>query len=134
MKLFLDACAIIYWVEMAEPQHQKFTKHLLKYRTKNLPSFAASQLSLLECRVKPLRDKNEDLLKRYQQFFCAADLTLVPITPTILEEALSLRAFHSLRTPDAIQAACALSLKDSVMFITGDRSFKKIKSLNIDLI
>lgn len=132
MKLFLDACAIIYFVEMAEPHYKKFADKLHKIHNKHEnTTFAASQLSLLECRVKPMREQNEELLGRYQQFFCATDLLLMPLTAPILEKATQLRAFHNLRTPDALQAATALSVDDDVIFVTGDSSFKKVKNLDI---
>jgi predicted nucleic acid-binding protein len=135
MKIFLDACAIIYWVELAGPQYKQFVNKILEIRKERKDvSFAASYLSLLECRVKPMREHQEGLLKRYQQFFCASELTLIEITPDIIENATSLRAFNALRTPDAIQAATALSISDEVIFLTGDHSFKKVPNLKILLI
>lgn len=132
MKLFLDAWAIIYFVEMAEPHYTKFADKLYTVRKKHKnATFAASQLSILECRIKPLREKNEELLDRYQHFFCETDLLLLPLTSYILEVATELRAFLNLRTPDAIQAASALSIDDDIIFITGDSSFNKIPNLNI---
>ncbi|MBV9575514.1 MAG: PIN domain-containing protein [Gammaproteobacteria bacterium] len=135
MKIFLDACAIIYWVELAEPQYNQFANKIHEIRKKHKDvSFAASYLSLLECRVKPMREHQEELLKRYQQFFCASQLTLIAMTPDIIEKATALRAFTTLRTPDAIQAATALSMREEVIFITGDRSFKKVPKLKVLLI
>lgn len=137
MKLFLDACAIIYWVEMAEPHYSQFADQLNEIRkTHKKISFVASYLSLLECRVKPMREQDEVVLKRYQDFFCAEDLLLVPMDFPIIEKATELRAFHQLKTPDAFQAATALSLLNEadVLFVTGDVSFKKIPHLNALLI
>lgn len=132
MKLFLDACAIIYWVEMAEPYYGEFVNSLRAVRKKHKnTSFVASHLSLLECRIKPLREHDEKLLARYQQFFCAGDLELVPMSPDVIEKATELRAFHQIRTPDAIQAASALSLRDDFIFVTNDNQFKKLPKLNV---
>src|SRR5579872_1770824 len=112
MQIFLDACAIIYWVEMSEPYYSRFANILYEIRKKHKkPTFAASYLSLLECRIKPLRDHNEILLKHYQQFFCAKDLSLVPLPLKTIEHATELRAYYNLRTPDALQAAAALSIQ-----------------------
>jgi hypothetical protein len=67
----LDACALIYRFEGA-----------LKFRTAAMElmaqlsaqqtsvELAVSRLSVLECRVKPLREGNAALLKRYDDFFC----------------------------------------------------------------
>lgn len=135
MKIFLDACAIIYWVELAEPYYSQFANilHQLKKEHKN-PVFAASHLSILECRIKPLRDHDENLLKHYQQFFCARDLELIPLNLEIIEKAAELRAFYNLRTPDAIQASSSLSITDGAIFLTADGAFKKIPELNVLII
>lgn len=130
MQLFLDACVIIYFVEMAEPYHKKFSNQLKSIRKKyQSVTFLASELSLLECRVKPMRENNEELLERYQQFFCAKDLLLIPLTPPIIEKAAQLQAFLNLRTPDALQAASALSVDDEALFVTNNRGFNKVPEL-----
>ena len=135
MKIFLDACAIIYWVEMAQPYYDRFAEMLNQIKKKyKKPLFLASHLSLLECRVKPLRDHDEMLLKHYQQFFCARDLTLIPLSLEIIEKATELRACYNLRTPDVLQAATALSVTDQVIFVTGDAAFKKIPQLEVLLV
>ena len=135
MKIFLDACAIIYWVEVSEPYYTHFVDLLGDLRKKyKRPSFAASHLSLLECRIKSLQERDDDLLNRYQQFFCARDLTLIPLSLDIIEKAAELRAFHHLRTPDALQASSAISIPDDIIFVTGDKNFKKIPTLEVLLI
>lgn len=132
MQIFLDAYAIIYWVEGTPFIFEKLTSTLSNIRKKhNHATFAASHLSMLECRVKPLRENNEELLDHYRHFFCADDLHLIAISPEILEKATELRANHRIRTPDAIQAASALSIQDNVIFVTGDSEFKKILDLNL---
>ncbi len=135
MHLFLDACAIIYWVEMTEPHFAQFSKILQLLKKKyHKPNFIASSLSLLECRVKPMRENNEDLLKHYQDFFTMNNLTILNLSFEIIEHATRLRANHQLRTPDALQAASALTFSDKVLFITGDASFKKVPNLEVILI
>ncbi len=136
MIAFLDTCAIIYWVEMRDPQYQQFADKLHRLRKEyGLFTFAASELSLLECRVKPLREKNTAVLQRYQNFFVAEDLNLIPISLTVIDRAATLRADYNMPTPDAIQAAAAFLITDSkVIFITGDKAFKKIPHLHVLLV
>jgi uncharacterized protein len=130
--IFLDACVIIYWVEMAEPQFGQLAVKLnsISKQYGHLP-FAVSQLSLLECRVKPLREDNKEILQQYQQFFTAKNLTQVALTPAVIESATALRAHYSLTTPDALQAASALSITQDQLFVTNDAVFKKIKGLKV---
>lgn len=135
MKFFLDACSIIYWVEMSAPYYYQFAD-LLKSLRKKHPSatFAVSSLSLLECRVKPLREKNKEILDAYHTFFTAYNLSIIQLDIPVIEHATQLRASYQLRTPDALQAACAFSIDDDVIFITGDSGFKKIPKLSVTLI
>lgn len=130
MKLFLDSCIVIYWVEAADPFYSSVagTIRSLKEQHPRL-TFAVSRLSLLECLVKPLREQDRDAIARYRDFFSAGDLTIVELTPPVIDHATRLRADYGLRTPDAIQAACALSLKGKVCFLTGDAVFRKVSEL-----
>lgn len=132
MAIFLDACAIICWIEARNPQYGIFAEKLYKIRTTHgaLP-FAISHLSILECRIKPLREKNTELLQRYEQFFSAGNLIQVELTLEVIEMAAELRAHYHLATPDALQAASALSISEKIFFVTGDSVFKKIPNLTL---
>ena len=135
MILFLDACAIIYWVELIEPYYQQFSNKLMQIKSVyGKLAFSASELSLLECQVKPLREKNEILLNRYNTMFTAPDLKLISLTTNVIQLATQLRAKYHLATPDALQAASALSISDNILFISADKSFKKIPDLTVELI
>jgi predicted nucleic acid-binding protein len=137
MKLFLDANIIIYWVESAEPHYSKCVT-MLRNLCSRYPEaqFAASRLSFLECRVKPLRDKNFQLLSKYDQFFHAKDLQIIELTSHVIDIATELRSQSGLRTPDALQVACALSLSldHDIIFVTGDIRIKNIQGLSISYI
>jgi hypothetical protein len=41
---------------------------------------------------------------------------------------------HGLKTPDALQAACALSLPGVVFFVTADVGFSRVAALDVRLI
>jgi predicted nucleic acid-binding protein len=135
MILFLDANIIIYRVEAVEPfNHQVFTavQELVKKHPNS--QFAVSRLSLMECLVKPLRDQNAAYIDRYRGFFSSTGLQMVEVSALVIDMATMLRARHGLRTPDAIQAASALSLKAPVTFLTSDKQFGKVPGLNVQLV
>ena len=93
-----------------------------------------SRLSVMECLVKPLRDQNTADIDRYRAFFASVALQIVEVSASVIESATLLRARHGLRTPDAIQAASAMSIKGPVMVLTGDKQFCKVPGLNVRLV
>lgn len=133
MRLFLDACALIYRFEGAAP-FRRAAQALLAPLCVGQPSveLVVSRLSVLECRVKPLREGDTALLKRYDAFFAAAHI--VELGAEVVEAATHLRARHGLRTPDALQAASALVVPGGAIFVTADAGFAKVPGLDIRLI
>ena len=132
MDLFLDACAIIYLIEAKDPFYSKVQKtlHLIADKSPDA-SIVISRLSVLECLVNPLRQQENFIIEQYRSFFSREDLQIVELAPEVIEKALWLRVRYNLRTPDALQAACALTLsRKEHIFLTGDKSFTKVIELN----
>src|ERR1035437_161606 len=133
MMLFLDACVLIYRFEGGAEFRTAATETIAQLTLgQSVIDLAVSRLSVLECRVKPLRDGNTDLLKRYDDFFAAVQV--VELSAGVVELATDLRVRHSLKTPDALQAACALSLQGDVLFVSADQGFSKVTGLDVCLI
>jgi predicted nucleic acid-binding protein len=72
-----------------------------------------------------LDSKNEEQIKSFLREF-----RIISIDELIKEHAISLRKTYSLKLPDSIIAATAISL--DLPLITSDKQFKKIKELQID--
>jgi uncharacterized protein len=135
LKLFLDACVIIYRIEEAFPWNEKLRSRLLALHQAHAgASLAVSRLSLLECRVKPFRDGDAALLASYDEFFAASDVTVVELDADVIEGAMQIRARTGLRTPDALQAASCLSHDKNAIFMTGDAAFRRVPGLQVELI
>ena len=134
MKLFLDACTIIYLIESQEQLGQK-TRLLLTQALQNKARLMVSRLSFLECRVLPLKIKDDDLLLRYNEFFKLPSLQVIELTEDVINVATDLRVSYlsSLRTPDALQLACALKGKADT-FLTGDKKLSAIQEIEVLLI
>jgi predicted nucleic acid-binding protein len=130
---FVDACAVIYRVESVEPYLTKLKAALAALHARE-PDIAVSRLSLLECRILPLRQKREGTLALYQDFFDSPGLRIVELDAPVVDRATIIRAETNLRTADALQAASALSLPGDVLFITNDEKFKHVAGLNVELL
>ena len=135
MIAFLDASALIYLVD-GDAAWRGAVQQVLQELAAEDPSLciAASRLSLLECRVGPLRRGDQASLDRFDALFAQPDLLWVELTAAVVEQATRLRAQHGLRTPDALQAACCLQLGPEAVMVTGDADFRRIPSLQLRLI
>ncbi|MFO1361713.1 MAG: PIN domain-containing protein [Burkholderiales bacterium] len=135
MIALLDACAIIYQVEGVAPFQARLAALLGTLRAAHPGlGLAVSRLSWIECRTKPLRERQPHILARYDNFLNAADLAVVEITAEIVDVATALRAEHGLRTPDSIQAASAMALGAGTAFVTNDPTFARIRGLEVKLL
>ena len=81
---------------------------------------------MLELLVQPYRDSDEDLVNTYYALFTTyPHLEWTHTTLQIADCAAHLRAKFSLRTPDAIQAATALST-GATGFVSNDSAFRRV--------
>jgi predicted nucleic acid-binding protein len=98
MRLYLDACAIIYAIEGAEPFHSAVLRRVTEVESLTDGVLLTSRLSLLECRVKPIRQNNAELLARYDDFFTTTEIEVVEISSAVIDRATILRAEHNVKT------------------------------------
>jgi predicted nucleic acid-binding protein len=131
MKLFLDACAVIYLIESQQEQGRQ-ARLMVDEALKANKQLVVSRLSFLECRVLPLKTKNSELLDCYDRFFRLPGLEIVELDATVIDIATELRANYSgvLRTPDAIQLACAIT-SGADQFLTGDKKLAAIQDVEV---
>ena len=83
----------------------------------------------------PLKAKNDELLSLYNQFFDLPSLQIIELTADVINLATDLRVNYSsaLRTPDALQVACALKANANV-FLTGDKKLSSIQEIEVSVI
>lgn len=91
-----------------------------------------SRLTTLECRCRPMRDGQDELLGVYDRFFSSREVILRELDAAVVEKATVLRASSGLRTPDAIHAATAI-LSGASAFWTTDKRFSKCAELAVQL-
>lgn len=132
MRLYLDANPIIYSIEGVPAFRQAALEWIERAETDD-GVVITSRLSRLECRVKPLRDDNTQLLELFEGFFARGSLELVEITAEVIEAATQLRSTHNFRAPDAIHLASALLARADV-FLTADRNLARCPDLNVEVL
>jgi predicted nucleic acid-binding protein len=129
--IYADSGIIMRWVEGIRPSHDPIEK-----RWWQLPPddrvFVTSRISRLECRCKPLRHRQERLLRQYEIFFLGDEVDVWEIDAAVVEKATEVRAIAGLKTPDAIHAATAM-LAGVKSFWTTDADFSKCPGLAVEI-
>ena len=126
--VYVDANSIIYTVEK-RPVYGPLLQPLWTAAQAKTFEVISSEISLLECLVVPLRRGDMALIGDYDRALLGTEMSLVPITQSILRDAAKLRATTSLKTPDAIHAATSLQA-GSALFVTNDGRFRGVAGLN----
>src|SRR4051812_17303759 len=94
MLIYLDTCIFIYWVEGPAPFDVRTRTHLATLQAAG-HRFAISELTRLECLVKPLGVGDGALLLDYERLFLAPDVMFVSLTAPVFERASHIRGVHA---------------------------------------
>ena len=122
-RTYLDANVLIYAIEAGREIRQEKARMLLRAVDDRALEAVTSELTLLECLIKPLRDGEGVLAARYRHLLSdRAGFHVVPITREILELAAEIRAHQNVRLPDAIHSATAIQTNCSIV-ATNDHGF-----------
>jgi uncharacterized protein len=129
VRLYLDAAPVIYLVEGTLP----FAITVEAYLARPGVEIVASELTRLECRVKPVRNAQIRLLRQFDAFFSATAQDIVPLSRDVMDRATEIRAQHGFSTPDAIHVAAALVAGCDV-FLTNDYRLQRPIGIQVDVI
>ncbi len=127
--VYLDANGFIYSVERVEPYRTLLEPVWQQARAGDF-DVASSDITVLETLVKPLRERDEVVEMLLRSMFDAHEVSLVPATRELWEDAARIRASTGLKTPDALHAATALRA-GCTAFITNDTDFRRVHGLPV---
>ncbi len=124
----VDTMPLIYFVE-EHPVYLPIVDPFFEAIERGEFTVITSTVSLLEGLVHPIRNKDAELIEKYRNLlFDTEGVTTIELSQEIAEEAARLRAFHNIRTPDAIQMATAI-IKEAPFFLTNDRGLPSLPGL-----
>ena len=129
MRIYLDATPVIYTVEEMVPFASLVDARLAAAGVVRV----ASDLTRLECRVKPIRDGNTAVLKDYDEYFADNVSEIVPLSRAVMDRATEIRAQYRFKTPDAIHLAAASVAKCDV-FLTNDHRLDRFTGIVIEIV
>ena len=127
--VYLDANGFIYSVERIEPYRTLLEPMWQQARSGEF-DVASSDITVLETLVRPLREGDEVVEMLLRSMFDAQEVSLVPATRELWEDAARIRADTGLKTPDALHAATALRA-GCALFVTNDTDFRRVDGLPI---
>lgn len=126
-RIYLDSAPLIYLVEGVQPYAATLIERLSAPGVVQL----CSDLTRLECRVKPLRDAQPTLLTAFDRYFNEIITTVLPLSPTVIDRATALRAQYGFHTPDAIHLAAAITAGCN-LFLTNDHRLEKCTEIVVE--
>ena len=121
--VYPDTCILIYWLER-NPAYVDAIVQRLRPAQASAPILVFSELTRLECRVKPLQTGNQIQLSGYDRVFSTPGYRFEGLTRKVFDVATELRAAHGLKTPDAIHLAAALHSGCDEIWTNDDRLAK----------
>jgi len=129
MRVYLDSAPIIYLVEDVVPYASALEGQLSVPGTVQV----CSDLTRLECRVKPIRDGEPALLAAFDRYFADVIAEVVPLVPQVIDQATLLRARYAVSTPDALHLAAAI-FGGCDLFLTNDHRLARCVEIPVRVV
>jgi predicted nucleic acid-binding protein len=129
VRYYLDTAPVVYLVERVPELGAQVWARL----SADDVEAVASDLTRLECRVKPLRAADPARLADFDAFFAGLVVETVPLARAVIDRATEIRATYGYKTPDAIHLSAALEARCDV-FLTNDRRLAGFPDLRVELV
>lgn len=128
-RVYLDAAPVIYSVE----QVPEFAAAVDARLAADDVILVVSDLTRMECRVKPMRGGEAALLQDFDAFFAETVAETIALSPDVMDRATSIRAEYGFKTPDAIHLAAAV-VSGCDVFLTNDRRLGRFTEIAIEVV
>jgi predicted nucleic acid-binding protein len=94
---------------------------------------AVSDLTRLECRVKPMARGDKVKLAAFDAFFARPDVRLAPLPTAVYDRATALRAAHNFKLADSLHLAAAIEARCD-RFLTNDARLSRCTDIPIEVL
>ena len=124
-RIALDTSIFIYQLE-ANPRYIVLTDPIFAWVERPHHAAVTSTVTMTELLAQPYRDANEQRANEFYGLLSTyPNLDWIAPGLEIADIAARIRAAHRLRTPDALQAACAVWAQ-ATGFVTNDAVFERV--------
>jgi predicted nucleic acid-binding protein len=107
VRIYLGANVVIYLIEQPAGWDPRATAYVAPLLAGKNP-LVVSDLTRLECLVRPLAVGDHGLLARFHAFFASADVQTVGLTAAVCDRAAIIRARYRYKLGDSLHLAAAI--------------------------
>jgi predicted nucleic acid-binding protein len=132
MLIYLDSVILIYALDHVGTFQTRADNRLRTIATVG-DQIALSDLSRLECRVKPIQLGDLRKLQVFDSFFARPDIQVMPLPSSVFDRATFIRANHGFKTADALHLAAAIE-GGCQLFLTNDFRLSRFPGLAIEVL
>lgn len=132
MLIYLDSVICIYAVEGAPALQAAANARLAAIHAAG-DQPAISDLTWLECRVKPIRTGDAATLANMEAFLTASGIVRVTLPTAVFERACQIRALHNYKLADALHLAAAIQ-GGCGLFLTNDYRLSAFPDLPVEVL
>lgn len=131
-RIFFDTSLFIYLIEDTG-QRGAAVAQLLHRMSERRDELLTSSMTLGEVLVKPLNTGDTAWADQYEQLLSTPGVSVISFDRAAARQYASIRQNKSIRPPDAIQLACAASVRCD-LFITNDERLSRLTIPGIQFI
>jgi predicted nucleic acid-binding protein len=132
MLIYCDSVILIYFLDSVGPFNVRAMTRMEAIQAAG-NTVAFSDLTRLECRVKPLKLGATTTLADFDAFFSRPDVSIVPITSAVFDRATIIRAAHNFKLGDSLHLAAAMEAKCD-LFLTNDHRLDGFPHITVEVL
>lgn len=132
-KVGIDTVVFIYLLEENQQYYRK-AERVLQAIESGENSGVFSCIGMIELLTGPKKTGRYEIAARYREIISNfPNLTISGVNENIIELASNLRAQYNIAMPDCLHIASAIDF-GAAKFITNDKTLKRIKEINVELL
>ncbi len=132
MLIYCDSVILMYFFEHRGPFNVRATNRLAALRAAS-DAIAVSDLSRLECRVKPIKLRDAAVLAVYDAFFALPDVRRIAVTTAVFDRATLLRATYNFKLGDSLHLAAAIEAGCDCL-LTNDTRLSRCTDIAVEIL
>ena len=132
MICYLDSNVVMYYIERP-PRWGVAAQTRIAQLLSGGHTLAVSDLTRMECRVRPLRAGDTKTLAEFDAFFASSRVQVNSMTAAVFDRAAAIRAHRGFKPLDALHLAAALEAGCD-LFLTNDSHLRTFPDLPVEVL